>query len=679
MQPLLPGSKSSSTARPEPTSDSVDVADIVWTLRRQWRAVLGFVAVGVLGAAAVTLFAPRRFEGEATLLARAETSSGGGSILGRLGSVGNLMSGGGLIGLPSPFESELQVLRSRSVAARVVDSLQLQFSVRSPGGVPPAALFAASDLPGRFKPRKYRFERATDGSYAVQHGDSTYVFRPGVPGRLDVGGITLQNGPLPGSFTVKVYDREDAVTRLSDRLEANKAGGEVASIVYRGDDSLTAAQVPNLVVAYYLERRKTVDRGANQRRLEYVTGQYEATAAELAATERALRAYQESSGILDAQMVGSAWLEGAVALRESLTAVLVNEASIQAILDRARSGSISPRQIASYPAFLNGTAVSVLAGHLTELETERAKLLERRTEQDPEVLVLNQNIDSIESQIVGLGQAYAGSITEQRVGLTKQLDSLQKRLMQLPAAAERGGRLQRDVARLTTIFTALQAQLVEARLAAIGEGGEVRQIDSAVPPRKPAFPKPWLTMGIGTLGGLLAGMIAALFMGAFGRYLRDPREIERATGVATQRLDPSAPLLIAGAPTRTVLLVPLGARARVGPVAQRLAQTAAVRALHASILDLSNRNGNGVDPEGQPSRMIEKLERDGDMLVVQLPGLASDITYAALRENRPVVLVAEPGPVDRGILGNALETLARLGVPCAGVVVSGDGGRQLHA
>jgi tyrosine-protein kinase Etk/Wzc len=664
--------------RADATPDGIEVAEVVRTVRRQWRAVIGFLALGVLGALAVLLFAPREFEGKATLLARAGGTETGGSILGRITSIGSLMSGGAFGGLPSPFESELQVLRSRAVAGRVVDSLQLQFSVRSPRGLPPSIFIASSELQGSFAPRKYQFERGADGNYVVKHEGQTYGFTPGEPGKLDIGTVTVHNmGQSARSFAVKVYDREEAIDRLSKRLEATKAGGEVAKIVYRGEDSVTAALVPNLVVAYYLDRRKTVDRGTNQRRLEYVTDQLESTGRDLAATERALRSYQESSGVMDADAVGKAWLEGAVALRESLTTVLVDEGSINNLLDRTTKGTLAPRQLAAYPAFMRGTSISALQGRLADLESQRLRLLERRTERDPEVQVLDQSIHSIEEQIVGLARSYSSSVTEQRIGLTRQLDSLQKRMLTLPAAAEHGGRLQRDVMRLSAIYTALQAQLVEAKLGAIGEGGEIRSIDQAMPPRKPAFPEPWLTMVIGTFGGLLAGFIAALFLGWFGRWFRDPLEIERATGIAVQRFESNAPLLISGTVPRSLLVVPLGAGALAGPVVQRLAHTATARALRTNVLDLSAvHNGNGAEPN---PRAIERLEAEGDMVIVQLPALSAEVTVGALRDNRPVLLVAPPGPVDRAQLASALDMLRRLGAPCAGVVISDQPRRGIRA
>jgi Mrp family chromosome partitioning ATPase len=58
------------------------------------------------------------------------------------------------------------------------------------------------------------------------------------------------------------------------------------------------------------------------------------------------------------------------------------------------------------------------------------------------------------------------------------------------------------------------------------------------------------------------------------------------------------------------------------------------------------------------------------MVVVQLPALTKEATVASLRDNRPVLLVAPPGPVDRTRLASALDMLRRMDVPCAGVVIS---------
>src|SRR5206468_4055156 len=96
---------------------------------------------------------------------------------------------------------------------------------------------------------------------------------------------------------------------------------------------------------------------------------------------------------------------------------------------------------------------------------------------------------------------------------------------------------------LTKILAVIQGQIVEARLAAIGEGGDVRPLDVAVAPKRPSFPDPVIAAGVGIIGGLLVGLVAALLFGSVGRWMRDPMEVERTTGVPAMQFDPAVPLL----------------------------------------------------------------------------------------------------------------------------------------
>jgi acetolactate synthase regulatory subunit len=148
-------------------------------------------------------------------------------------------------------------------------------------------------------------------------------------------------------------------------------------------------------------------------------------------------------------------------------------------------------------------------------------------------------------------------------------------------------------------------------------------------------------------------------------------------GALAQPLGRDMPLLMADANgARTVLVVPLGALAPTNEVAERLARTARQRAVQSTIVDLSGSHGSGngkvaltVDGQTDIAAKIDALEQQYGLVVVQLPSLFSDATIAAMRETRPVLLVAPPGPVDRSRLGSAVALLRRLGMPCAGVVI----------
>ena len=673
--------------QPAPSSaDSIDLLEIGRTLRRGWRHVAAFTAVGLLGALAVIAFAPRRFDGSATVVLKSAADLGG-AILSRVGMAGGSSPGAGMA-VPdlggmgslvsasrSPMETEMQVLTSRAVAEEVIDSLRLSVRVREPAGRPAIALVRDVRLAPSFKRRRITFERTSDrGPYEARSGDWSSVATPGGVLRTPVGSLALRGDTaLPRRFTLELLDREDAAFWFSKRLVVSKAGGEVARVTFRADDSLTAARVPNTVLGVYLVRRKTVDRGVNQHRAEFLQVQSDSVAQELVRAERELRRYQERTGVIEPMLVGKLQLERAGEMRSVLSQLQIEEGAITHMLSQVGSGSLHPRQIAAYPEFLKSQGINEMLKQMSELETKRSELLERRTDQDPEVLALTQAIDNLEGRLQPMAVAYAASVGKRRVDVSRQLDTMYSALGVLPGAVESSNRLQRDVLRLGTIYAGLQGQLVSARLAAIGEGGDVRELDEALPPKKPGFPRPVLTMGLGAAAGLASGLVAALLVGLLGRWAADPREVERAAGVPALRFDPREPLVVsAPGQGRTLLLIPLDTAADTAAVAERLARTATARSTPVSVLDLTGRAlpvGGDVASESSVADAIARLEAEFGLVVVRLPGLHEDVTSAALDGGRAVLFVAPAGPVDRTRLQGAVETLRRLSVPCAGVVM----------
>jgi uncharacterized protein involved in exopolysaccharide biosynthesis len=670
-----------STALVQAPADTIDLADVGRSLRYGWRAVIGFTLLGAIAAAAVLLFAPPKFTSSTSVLIRAG-SEGGSSLLSKL--TGGMAEGaGGLLSgaVKSPIETELQILSSRAVAGAVVDSLHLQVRVRAPRGVPANDLIQQSALGGSFKARTYHFAKL-GATYGVTGFGAPASARPGTPVVLPAGTITLRTNRLPESFDLEIRDREDAITRFQKNLSVDKAaGGEIARVSYRGDDSLTATAAANALVAVYLARRATTDRGTNQHRVEFLTAQSDSAAVALDAAARRLRHEQETSGVIDPEVVGKIELQRGSDIRKNLGDLQMEEGALQQLVARVTNGTMQPRELAAYPTFLKSPAINALITDLAEVETDRYKLLETRTEKDPEVIALNESATHLENQLLPLARSYSASISRQHAEAQRQFDSLQTKLAALPAIAESGLGLQRDVLRLNQVYAALQAQLVEARLAAISEGGDVHVLDPAVPAKEPSFPKPSVTMGAGVAGGLFAGLIAALLFGALGRWVQDPRDVERRTGVPALRFDPAMPLLINGVTTRTILVVPIDERAGTGAVARRLAQTAASRSISATVLDLADYKSSEAVPRLSAGNLasvgpidvaatIDRLEAEYGMVIVRLPGLVTDAAAAALHERRPVLLVAPPTRIDREKLVGAVQLLRRIEVPCAGVVLN---------
>ncbi|CAN5315459.1 hypothetical protein BH23GEM4_BH23GEM4_05260 [soil metagenome] len=503
-----------------PDERAIELRDLRASLRHGGRWIAGGLVVGLALAVAILLFAPRRYKAETTVLLRDNPEAGsrlGGSSSGDGGiSLGNLTE---LLSLGSAYDTEVEILTSRAVLERVADSLQLQARVTAPEVLPSWRVFESLSYPRNASAQTYEFELSGDAYRVTGDGRATQVG----PGRTaSIGALTfrLRDTRLPPRFAVRVAGMEETLDGLEKRLTVDKAGGDIAELTFRARDPLTAATVPNAMVAEYLVRRTTTDRGINQFRYEFLAEHVDSVRRELAAAEQALRGYQERSGVLDPQFAGETELERAVGLRADLEALTTESSGLEQLLARARP---DPRELAAYPSLLRNATVSGILSRILDLESKRNEFLERRTPQDPDVVVLTEQIEALERQLTSLSRSYLSGLQKQEAEIRNELGGYRTRLEALPAHAERTYSLEREVKRLSETLVALQTQLVQTRLAAIAEGGEVRQIDRAFPPPKPSFPNPLLTLAGGIFGGLFFGVAGAVASGRMRETVRASR------------------------------------------------------------------------------------------------------------------------------------------------------------
>lgn len=451
---------------PTPSPD-LDLAEVGDALRRGFRGIVIGGLVGVVAAVLVILFAPARFDGRALLLVRTQQLSAGTLMREQFGALAPLA--GDALGLGSggdAIKTELALLQSRSLLGDVVDSLRLQ--VRA-GRRPPVLLEVDVPRDERFKPRKISL---ADGSRA------------------------------------KLVDREDAIDDLEDRLGVKVSGGDAIEISYRSRDSLSAAAVPNLVAARYLARRKTVDRGLNQRRVEFLEAQVDSVAQALREAVDAARRVGQGGAGLAAESAERAELEQRVAMQLQLVQARGELQALDALLSDLSSGE--SQRLAGFPSLLKSPAVNELVAELARRETERTVLLARVTERDPEAIALDSAITRLRAQLRPLADTYASALRAQVAELSTQVEASEARSRALPAAAASLYLAQGEVERLAKLNLALAAQLLEARLAALAEGGDVRLVDAAVAPRRVSFPRKATTLATGLVAGLVLGLFVAL-------------------------------------------------------------------------------------------------------------------------------------------------------------------------
>ena len=468
---------------------AIDLGAVAAALRRRALAAGAGLLIGALVAIGILLLVTPRFDGRAMILIRTSAASPGEMIKNRLGTFAELMPSSLDLGGGSEEElaTELALLHSRAVLGAVVDSLRLEVGPRSPGRIPPSAIADSLRFTGRFAPVKRTLTRGLN--------------------RLPEGIIWARH-----DADVKLVDREDAIDALEKRLSVRKTGGDAVEIGYRSGDSVTAADVPNLVSSIYMARRKTVDRGLNQRRLEFLLAKADSVRADLIRSADALAGVARRNGAgATPDIAAKALADQIGTLEAKLSEIRAGEVSLDSLVYAVRDQHGDARLLAGFPDLLRSPALNDLISQIAKVETDRTILLASRTATSPQAVALALARDSLSAQLLPIASAYRQSLARQRQSVERDLAVLQSQISRLPGEAAALVKEQAEVTRWSQLNAGMGAQVLEARLAALAEGGDVRLIDPAVMPRRVSFPRPLPTIAVCLAAGLLVGVVIALF------------------------------------------------------------------------------------------------------------------------------------------------------------------------
>ena len=527
------------TADPSLDSGSQSSLREIWgTVSRHRWTVLGTMLATMTVIGIYTLLARRQYDSVASV--RIESSDPKTEMLSQLVPIEGL-------GLPSLGESEVDteigVLRSRTIADDVAERSALHVQLVSPRKARGEVLRIVR-APRTAPKGKFTLTRQDDGSYRVtQQSGKPVRFRPAVrPGEaFSVGEVTMILQPAVGReapssvrFRVrpfrKVADdfRDDLlVTRESD-------GSKLLEISYRSTDPAVSAAVVNDVTQSFIRYKLSTTQSESRSTVEVLRNQIEEYGGELREAERKLQDFQEKNRVVAPDEQAKAQVGRVATMQARYDQLQMERASLAAVLqqvNRPRSvGEESPyRELATFPSFLGNRAIQDLLATLNQLDGQRAGLLVRRTEADPDVRQITARINDIEQQLHRVATGYLGSLDSQLASAGSSLRQFGGELAQVPAAEIRYAALAREQKLLSEVYMLLQTRLKEAEVKDAVDKGIVRLVDTGLVAEEPDWPKPSVTLILGAVLGLMLGFTAAFGRDMFDTTIRSTADAEQAS------------------------------------------------------------------------------------------------------------------------------------------------------
>ena len=522
--------------------------DIVVMLRRRLRVVLGVSFVVTAAAALLALSEDPIFTATAVL---------------RIGDARRLITTG--IELPdvsvdrlaSPLLSQIQLLRSRTLAGAVVDSVGLRLVPAFDGFRPSFLRDVHVDRGAASDTVELWFDSTR---VAARFGGRTAAARYGEPIRLPGLSFVVSERPEASTGLWTVVPRELAIDAFLGNLRVKpRTQTNVVDVAYSARRPSVAQRVVNTVASLYQFTDARSAQEQSRRRRLFLESQIAQTDSALTRAQLALSEFRRQVRVYSAttKLQGE---QGDLARLDSraedLDAQRQMYLSLLGALDSKQSVRRQQglRTLLASPVLRNNPAVTQLHDRLQQLQAASDSLTTgawRRSETDPDVALLRGLIVRTETE---LANAVRGELAWVDATSRTLSASRTRNIRSLDTLTELEGqemRLNQQVDALHKSGDMLREDYQKARMAEEVEVGPVEIVDLAALPYEPDAMMRVLKLLLGMVLGLGMGGAAAVALDLKDTSIRGSEDLERvlqvpALGTIPRHTPETRPL--AGAP-----------------------------------------------------------------------------------------------------------------------------------
>lgn len=324
------------------------------------------------------------------------------------------------------------------------------------------------------------------------------------------------------------------ILNLKDSVETEQEGySNIINIIVTSGDPGFAQRLANTIARVYKEERT---RDLNKRTVEarkFIENQLKIVKERLKRSEEAVRNFREENNLISLSAQTSAMLGEVAKLQTTYETLLSDSEKINLVeksLERAKN-----KPLTSKTSFYINEASSLyknLNDNLVQLMLKRDSLLLTYTENFPEVVEINSQIREIASNMQAQLSSQGKVVEETARVLKKKIDKIDARIKMLPEKGLQLARLERDVSVNMEVYTLLETKYQEALIKEAEKVEEVQIVKPALEPTTPVNPpKTVATAAVGTIMGLILGIVFAFIIEIFDTSIGAIEEVESLLGV----------------------------------------------------------------------------------------------------------------------------------------------------
>lgn len=423
-------------------------------------------------------------------------------------------------GLPNDaatVESEIQVLRSRGLARKVVDQLQLDFNPEFNSALQPAAWYVPW------------FER---GRTLI--GSIFGVDRP-------------PQGPTPSSQELYEKERIQVVDNFMGNLKVNSIGRSRAiRISFTAESPETAAEVANTLADLYIVEQLEGKFEATKRVTVWLNSRVSALRSDVETKENAVEAFRKKYNLLRGEGGEALIAQELSQLSTQLTDARADRARVEAQLRQIRTLAASGN-VESADAVLQSELIRRLREQESEVIRMVSDMASQYQETHPRMINIRSQLSDIQTTIQTEIQKIARGLENEvavarsrESNLGANLNALKNRVADSNSAEVQLRSLEQEALASRNLLETFLARFIStsAQQDIASQTPDARIVSRADVPDDPSFPKKKLILMLVFMSSGALGIALVFVLDALDNSFRSSEEVEAATGVNVLGLVP---------------------------------------------------------------------------------------------------------------------------------------------
>lgn len=311
-------------------------------------------------------------------------------------------------------------------------------------------------------------------------------------------------------YRFKVLTPLDAVITAMHGIDVqtSQSYSNILKIVNRDNVPLRAQEVVNALARAYLQQN--IEQKAEQasKMLEFIDRQLIKINENLKDAAFKLENYKKSSSTAELSTKTKLIITKMSDYESRLVDISIEERMLDTLYKQVRSGKhLETLSVAGLK--LQDPTLSQLIKELQDAVIKKKILRKDYTESFPGIKKLNTEIAQLKHIITKTIKNLKQNVSERKKLIQKSLNKHEKRLKELPENERIYGRLERNFEVNQKIYSYLLEKRAETGIIKASTVSKNRIIDEALKPNVPVAPKRTKILILGTLGGLLLGIMIA--------------------------------------------------------------------------------------------------------------------------------------------------------------------------